>query len=144
MKRLILYSTILLMITGCTLAGPGNSGVPTPTPPAVATNQAPIALYSISHRIPYTEQDVVFNGTYSRDGDGWIESWRWDLGPAGIQTGSIVTVVFHQAGDFPTKLTVTDNDGARKSIYRLITIEENSGCNANGGGGCSGGTCPGY
>jgi len=140
MKRLILYSTILLTLSGCTLVGPGNSGVD-PTPPVVTSNQSPIALYSISHRIPYTGQEVVFDGTYSRDGDGWIVAWRWDLGPAGIQTGSIVTVTFDTPGDFAITLTVTDNDGATDSIYRRIKVEVPSQCGTNPGGGCPGGTC---
>ena len=132
MKRLLLLLLLLPLLAGCTIDLPGNEPIPVPAPvePVNPVNKAPVALYSISHRIPYTEQDVVFDGTYSRDSDGWIEFWRWDLGPAGIQTGSAVTVVFHEAGSFPVKLAVTDNDGACSSIYRILVVEKSSGCNA--------------
>ena len=131
MKKLLLLLLLLSLLAGCTIDLPGNKPIPVPVPvePVNPVNKAPVALYSISHRIPYTEQDVVFDGTYSRDSDGWVEFWRWDLGPAGIQTGSAVTVVFHEAGSFPVKLAVTDNDGACSSIYRILVVEEASGCN---------------
>ena len=88
MKRVILYSTILLMLSGCTLVGPGNTAtdpLPPTLPPTITSNQAPIALYSLSHRVPYVDQTVIFDGNTSRDYDGWIVAYRWDLGPAGIQ-----------------------------------------------------------
>lgn len=144
-RRLILYSTILLMITGCTLVGPANSGVdPTPTPPpAVTSHQAPIALYSISHRIPYTGQSVIFDANASRDADGWIVAYRWDLGPAGIQTAPVVVVTYDTPGSFPISLAVTDNEGATAIIGRLLTVKDRPACGGgSSGGGCSGGTCP--
>ena len=144
MRRLILYSTILLMLGGCTLVAPGNSGVdPTPTPPpTVTSNQAPIALYSISHRIPYVDQPVIFDANASRDADGWIVAYRWDLGPAGIQTAPVVIVTYAHAGDYPISLTVTDNEGATAIRGQLLTVEEHLTCGGSPGGGSPGGTCP--
>ena len=128
MKRLILYSMLLLLLTGCTLPLPGGNPAPPLPGPVQPVNSRPVALFSMSHRIPYTSQEVIFDGTYSRDGDGWIVDWRWDLGPAGIQTGSIVKVVFCTAGEFAMTLTVTDNEGARDSIYRRIKVDVPSPC----------------
>ena len=127
MKKVLFILLLLPLLTGCTLTLPGGD-VPVPIVPVNPVNKVPMALYSISHRIPYVGQEVVFNGTYSRDEDGWIVSWRWDLGPAGIQTGSIVTVVFCSAGEFAMTLTVTDNGGASNSIYRRIKVDVPSTC----------------
>ena len=140
MKKLLLVLILLPLLAGCTIDLPGNEPPPAPVPvvPVNPVNQAPLALYSISHRIPYTEQEVTFNGTYSRDEDGWIEAWRWDLGPAGIQTASIVTVIFHEAGEFPIKLTVTDNDGARNTNYHVLKVEQRSECDVRHPSPCPG------
>ena len=127
MKKALFILLLLPLLAGCTIDLPGNEPPPAPVP-VNPVNKAPVALYSISHRIPYVGQEVVFDGTDSRDEDGWIESWRWDLGPAGIQTGSIVSVTFWSACDFVMTLTVTDNDGASDSIYRRIKVEASPGC----------------
>ena len=133
---------LVLLLAGCTIQLPGEQPPPTPPPPTpiAPTNSPPIALYSISHRIPYVGQEVIFDATLSRDEDGWIVAYWWDLGPAGVQTAPVVAVTFDQAGSFPISLTVTDNDGATATTGRLLTVEAPPHCGGDGGG-CSGGTC---
>ena len=138
MKRVALLLAALLTLAGCTFSL-NEQPTPQPTPsPIEPANTPPIALYSISHRIPYVGQEVIFDATASRDYDGWIVAYRWDLGPAGVQTAPVVVATFDQTGAFPISLTVTDNDGATATAGRLLTVEDPPRC---GSGGCSGGGC---
>ncbi len=58
MKKLLFLLLLLPLLAGCTIDLPGNEPIPVPAPvePVNPVNKAPVALYSISHRIPYTEQ----------------------------------------------------------------------------------------
>ena len=139
--RFLFFLILLPLLAGCTIQLPGEQPTPSPPPPPAPiepANTAPIALYSISHRIPYVGQEVIFDATASRDYDGWITAYRWDLGPAGVQTAPVVAVTFDQAGSFPISLTVTDNEGATATNGQLLTVATPPHC---GGGGCSGGGC---
>lgn len=139
MKKMLALVLLIPLLAGCTIQLPGEQPTPQPPPaPIEPANTAPIALYSISHRIPYVGQEVIFDATASRDYDGWIVAYRWDLGPAGVQTAPVVAVTFDQAGSFPISLTVTDNEGATATNGQLLTVAPPPHC---GGGGCSGGTC---
>ena len=139
MKKVLLVLLLLPLLAGCTIQLPGDQPDPVPPLPGPIepVNSPPIALFSISHRIPYTEQEVIFDANASRDYDGWIVAYRWDLGPAGVQTAPVVAVTYHSAGEYPISLTVTDNEGATAIRGHLLTVEDPPSC----GGGCSGGTC---
>jgi PKD repeat protein len=138
MKKALLVFLLLPLLAGCTISLPGEKPVPPLPGPIEPVNSPPIALFSISHRIPYTEQQVIFDANASRDYDGWIVAYRWDLGPAGVQTAPVVAVTYHSSGDYPISLTVTDNEGASATREHLLTVQAVDPCN---GGGCSGGTC---
>jgi len=137
---IILCSMILLLLAGCTIQLPGDHPDPAPPLPGPIgpVNQRPIPLFEISSRTPYTEEVVIFDATLARDEDGWIVSYLWDLGPTGVQTGSIVGTIYHDVGRYLISLTVTDNEGATATREHLLTVQEKDPCN---GGGCSGGTC---
>jgi len=139
MIRRVAVLALLVALSGCTFyVGPTDPNPPSPPAPPVEPNKAPVALISLSHAIPYTGQEVTFDALASRDYDGWIVSYRWDLGPAGVQTDSVVTVTFDQAGSWWISLTVTDNEEATGTTGRLLTVEDPPTCDGDGGG-CSGG-----
>jgi len=143
MKRTLalIVALFVIALSGCTwYVGPTDPAPPSPPSPPAEPNKAPVALFSVSHAIPHVGQEVTFDALASRDYDGWIESYRWDLGPAGVQTDSVVTVTFDQAGSWWISLTVTDNEGETGTNGRLLTVVDPPG---DGGCGCSGGSCDG-
>lgn len=134
MKLFALCSLIVLLVAGCTFQLPWEHPTPPPTPPGPIepANSPPIALFSISHRIPYTDQAVIFDATASRDYDGWIVGYCWNLGPAGVQTAPAVVVTFEAAGEFPVWLVVTDNEGATGIKSYKLTVQSKSQTCFNG------------
>ncbi len=63
-----------------------------------------------------------FVGSRSRDPDGLIESYIWDLGDGGHEEGEIVEHTFTRGANFVVRLTVVDDRGARDSATRSILV----------------------
>ena len=68
-------------------------------------------------------QVAAFDGTASVDQDGTIVSFTWSFGDGGVGVGSVTSHTYNQVGVFPVALTVTDNDGARRTATLTITVE---------------------
>ena len=65
--------------------------------------------------------DGRFNST---DGDGTLVSYEWDFGDGATATGATVTHAYAASGQFPVVLTVTDNDGYRHSLTRVLWCDQ--------------------
>lgn len=69
---------------------------------------------------------VSLDAHYSRDEDGTIVEYRWDLGDptsaTGSQLGSTCTHTYTDPGTYLVKLTVTDNEGATDSQQVAIVV----------------------
>ena len=89
----------------------------------IAVNQPPVASGTasvISGELPLT---VDFDAMGSYDHDGSIVDYSWSFGDGSTGSGRTVTYTFHEAGTFPVKLTVTDNDGTSSSaIVENISV----------------------
>jgi len=121
-----------LFLASCTLPiAPPGPPAPPPSPP-VPTNQAPLALFSVSDRTPWAGAPVTFDASASRDYDGFIATYYWMLGPGIIQTGVRVVQSFPHPGQVRIYLTVTDNLGAADTNSYPITVRQPDHCNPPG------------
>jgi len=69
-------------------------------------------------------QSVSFNGSGSKDSDGWIASYSWEFNDRGATaTGSKPSHTFQDAGTYYVKLTVKDDDGATASDTVVVTVD---------------------
>ncbi|MDC4206522.1 MAG: beta-propeller fold lactonase family protein [Candidatus Manganitrophus sp.] len=85
-------------------------------------NQPPLAKMSAnpdSGTVPLT---VHFDGASSSDPDGSITSFAWDFGDGSNGTGPVIDHTYSTAGTFTATLTVTDNQGARGSVQRSLSV----------------------
>ena len=74
----------------------------------VVANAAPVANAG-EDRLVGVNQDVLFDGSGSSDSDGAITSWSWDFGDGTQAAGMNARHRYRAAGNFPVKLTVTDD-----------------------------------
>ena len=93
----------------------------------VVGNQNPIALFVAIPTAANTDETVSFDASASRDLDGGIVRYEWDLDGNGtfeVNGGSNprTSRVYASAGVVNVKLRVTDTDGAAAEIVRQITI----------------------
>lgn len=63
-----------------------------------------------------------FNGTASRDIDGFIASYSWSFGDGTTGTGSSPNKQYLLPGTYTVRLTVTDNGGKSASTTRTIQV----------------------
>jgi PKD repeat protein len=81
------------------------------TATSALANSAPTASFSASATSGTAPLTVMFKGQTSKDRDGRIVDYRWNLaGQSG--SGPVAKRVFDQPGDYVVTLTVTDNGGA--------------------------------
>lgn len=104
-------------------------------------NKLPVAALSVTPTPAQTGQVVVFDAAGSRDPDGTVTRYQWDLDGNGIyetDTGTVSTA----ARAFPNRLRitvrvrVTDNDGATGSASAALAVDAPAG--AGGGAGTGG------
>jgi len=96
------------------------------TKPA-SVNERPVAEFSYAAN----NLTVVFNASASNDPDGSIANYSWTFGDETGFYGKDVTHVYSANGTYKTKLTVTDNGGAKNStsmdviVTRMVTPATN-------------------
>jgi len=89
-------------------------------PPA---NQAPSASFSFVPTEPRAGEGVRFTADAS-DPDGQIATYSWDFDGDGVQdaTGERPAFEFGLFGTYDATLTVTDNEGATRSVTRQVPV----------------------
>ncbi len=85
---------------------------------------APVADFTFTPAQPRAGERVLFDASASTDSDGQIVRYEWDFNNDGKPdaVGKIVEWTFTRAGDFPVKLTVTDNDDLQNSITKTVPV----------------------
>jgi len=99
------------------------SRVGTAPPP---DNRAPTALFSTDPRTGDAGEPVTLNASPSRDPDGSITAYEWDVDGDGAvdATGRTIEHTFDEAGEYAVTLAVTDDAGVTANTTLPITVTE--------------------
>jgi hypothetical protein len=82
-------------------------------------------------------QEVTFLGVTSRDPDGEIIRYKWDLGGLSASEAATVRFIFTAAGTYTISLTVTDSRGAKTTTSINSRVKDPKDPTPPGGGcGC--------
>lgn len=111
-----LLQKILVITSAATIIGcGGGSGGGNSSPPS---NRAPVANFTWA----CGDLECQFN-SISNDPDGSIASYRWDFGD-GSPAATIANPkqIYENYGTYNVTLTVTDDDGASRSVTRTISL----------------------
>ena len=95
-----------------------------PTSKEPLANLPPIAAFTITPSPAIVNQVVTFNASLSYDPDGTIVSYEWDFGDGYITNTTEDTIKhsYSEAGIYEVTLTVTDDNGAKNSTTKMITV----------------------
>lgn len=84
----------------------------------VVANAKPTAAFTSSA----TFLAVSFDGSGSTDSDGTVDDYAWDFGDGESGSGATPGHTYAAAGAYTVKLTVTDDDGAKDSVTKTVTV----------------------
>lgn len=84
-------------------------------------NEPPLANAGVDQTVT-TGAGVILDGSSSRDPDGSIVSYEWDLGDGTSSVGRTVTHVYSKEGVYTVVLTVADNSGTEATDTVTIKI----------------------
>jgi len=76
----------------------------------VTTRLSPTAQFSIQPPRPHPNESILFVDS-SRDPDGILINWTWQITPGGTLYGTNVSYLFSHPGTYTVTLTVTDTTG---------------------------------
>jgi hypothetical protein len=97
-------------------------------------NEPPVAGFTWTPSSPKTNQTVTFDASASNDPDGSITTYEWDWNNDGTYENSYTTPTtthsWAQAGSYPVKLQVTDNNDATST--KTLTVAVGGGGGGNG------------
>ncbi len=92
-------------------------------------NQPPQAVFTVTSSSGSAPLTVTFNAADSIDNDGSISSYSWQFGDGATGNGRSTTHTYTNEAAFTATLLVTDNDGAKSSYSKIISVvseEDNS------------------
>ena len=88
----------------------------------VRENQRPVARFVMTPTSGVAPLAVDLDASNSEDLDGQIVAYRWDFGDGTKGSGVKVSHTYPQ-GSYTIRLTVTDDDGARRTTNRTVSVE---------------------
>jgi hypothetical protein len=92
-----------------------------------AGNQRPVADFSWVPQNPNLGQLVTFDASASHDPDGYITAYQWDWDNDGVydetHTTPTATHSWSDAGNYPVKLKVIDNNSATDVITKIVSVQ---------------------
>lgn len=84
-----------------------------------AANVPPTADFSASTN----QLSVSLNANLSKDTDGYIVAYSWDLGNGATSASSSFVYTYAASGNYTITLKVTDNNGASASASKNVTVQ---------------------
>jgi His/Glu/Gln/Arg/opine family amino acid ABC transporter permease subunit len=97
-------------------------------PPAAEANAPPLAVFFAVPSVAAPGQEVELNATDSRDPDGNITRYEWDLGTGTWAEGpAVLRHAFPQAGQVEVRLRVTDQLGASAETQGTVLVTTGQG-----------------
>ncbi len=94
----------------------------------VSENEPPMAVATADPNPSTVGWDVVFNGSFSSDPDGYIESYSWIISSDGTElaslTGVLANYTFWETGTYNITLTVTDDGGLWDTDVVMMTVAD--------------------
>jgi len=94
------------------------------------SDSPPTASFTVSPSSPSISDTVSFDASGSSDSDGSIQAYDWDFGDGTTATGQTVTHSYSNSGTFTVTLTVTDDDGAKDTTSRTVSVTGDGGSQA--------------
>ncbi len=85
-------------------------------------NLPPVAAFDPANQTIGVTDTARIDGSLSRDDDGRIVSYVWDLGDGTTATGAMVAHTYRAPGLFTVTLTVTDDDGATSVARGAVRV----------------------
>ncbi len=85
-------------------------------------NQPPVAAFDPVNQTVNAGDTARFDGSLSRDEDGSIASYQWDLGDGTTATGAMVAHKYRAPGLYMVTLTVTDDYGATSVARGAVRV----------------------
>ncbi|MBA7517485.1 hypothetical protein ES705_09539 [subsurface metagenome] len=107
---LVLIILLISVLVGCGVVPP--------------LNQSPTASFTANPNSGVAPLEVFFDASGSYDPDGDILIYEWDFKDGNTGSGKIVNHTFSSTGNYNVRLTVTDDEGAIDSTFKLITVTE--------------------
>ncbi|MCP4410775.1 MAG: PKD domain-containing protein [Gammaproteobacteria bacterium] len=114
-------SRIGLYLFAFVLSACGSSNSPN-TESEPSSNQPPSAAFTASPTSGSAPLFVAFDASSSSDPDGVISIFKWDFGDGQSAFGQTFTHTYSNIGDYPVRLTVTDNDGGMDDATLSIGV----------------------
>jgi PKD repeat protein len=92
-----------------------------------ALNRAPVARFLSNVSLTGSDQPVWFNASESYDPDGEVVQYIWDFGDGTSAEGVLIEHTYRDVGgrsrgQLGITLTVVDEDGAKDSVTKHITV----------------------
>jgi PKD repeat protein len=85
-------------------------------------NRRPIAAFDAAPLTGTAPLTVAFDASASRDPDGIVLTYGWDLGDGSVQDSVRFEHTFEAPGDFVVRLHVNDEWGAHHAVTRTIQV----------------------
>lgn len=86
-------------------------------------NKLPVPIIIVSKKEIYQGEDIDFDAKDSYDPDGYIKSYKWEIGD-GTYTLMMFNLVFDIPGQYNVKLTVTDNNNTYSDTTIQIIVKK--------------------
>ncbi len=101
-----------------------RGGLSLPVTDILTINRPPVPNFAVSCPAPSQCQEITFNGTFSSDPDGVVESWAWSLGNGRRASGAQTTAMYESPGTYTVGLTVVDDAGISRTLTQQIAISD--------------------
>jgi PKD repeat protein len=88
----------------------------------IEVNEAPLACFLPDQELLQLGEQVVLDAACSRDADGSVVRFDWELGDGSTAGGRSIKHLYDAAGTYLVRLVVTDDDGASREASQTVIV----------------------